>query len=179
MIIPNKSTIAEEDPIEVPFGQGSPPHRGEVDDRDHDDDSDYGRPSSTRSPPLVPSSEPATGLSALTARLAAGNTGGGTAANDESDAPAGRSNDEYFTPSLYGRSSVASDRSGLGGHSRNPSRSGRNERELEGMKEELKREYEFKIATLQNKANGSDERVKLMEEELNSLKEVRAFCHYH
>jgi hypothetical protein len=46
------------------------------------------------------------------------------------------------------------------------------EKEWEASREEIKRDYEFKLATLQNKSNGSEERVKVLEEELELLQEA-------
>jgi hypothetical protein len=45
-------------------------------------------------------------------------------------------------------------------------------KEWEARLEETRSDYEFKLATLQKKANGSDERVKILELKLELLKAV-------
>jgi protein SPA2 len=149
MIIPNKSTI-EEEYIEVPYGRdvresGSTMmderersrepsgDAGRLTDGELDNGSDFTSPLSPRSPPA--------GLSGLSARLK-----GVEAEDDERGIPGvgGRGGDDYYDK--YGRSSVNSDHSVA---------SGSGTRMLAGRatasedQEKMKRDYEFRIATMQ------------------------------
>ncbi|KAG2015810.1 hypothetical protein CC2G_009047 [Coprinopsis cinerea AmutBmut pab1-1] len=132
MIIPIKSTM-EEEYIEVPYGRETRESSGTLDTpgpeaRDallaEDSASDY--PMSPRSPPG--------GLSGLSARLKMD--------DEEDDGPAAgnKSGDDYFDK--YGRSSVNSDRSasgrGFGGRA-----------SVGGDADKIRRDYEYKIATMQ------------------------------
>lgn len=106
MIIPNKSTIAEED-IEVPYGREVRDSTGTaVDERERSrEDTDAEQDEvGLRSPP----SGGLGGLSGLTARLA-------DAEEEDEGAMSGgggaRSGDDYFDKMSFGRASVASDRS--------------------------------------------------------------------
>ncbi|KAJ7594607.1 hypothetical protein C8J56DRAFT_821455 [Mycena floridula] len=137
MIIPNKSTM-EEEYIEVPYGRdtresvdGSRDNSQEVmapgPDADIDSASDYPSPMSNRGGP--------SGLSGLSARLK------GADDDDESGA-ANKSGDDYYA---LGRSmSAGSDRSGTGISSRLGGRTS-----VADDHEQIKRDYEFKIATMQ------------------------------
>ncbi|THH15019.1 hypothetical protein EW146_g5389 [Bondarzewia mesenterica] len=143
VIIPNKSTIAEEE-IEVPYGrqarESGSTAAGEDDldeagleDGVRDEDSDSGG-----------------GLSALGRRL--GSAGG------EEDRSAQSAGDAYFDKMSFGRASVASDRS-LGRHG-----SGNNGGRSSGggggeEHERLKRDYEFRIATMQSRMGGLEREV--------------------
>lgn len=127
VIIPNKSTIAEEE-IEVPYGRQirDSASTAMLDDGDRDRNTDGEQESS----PMVG------GLNGLSARLKQVDdvdtppVGNGTPTNGE----------DYFDRASYGRVSVASDRSA----SRIP-----------GEEEQrLRREYEYKIATMQNRIAG-------------------------
>ena len=127
MIIPNKSTIAEEE-IEVPYGRQirDSSSTAMMDDGDRDGNTDGEQGLS----PMVG------GLNGLSARLKQ---------VDEEDSPPVRngvpsSGEEYFDRLSYGRASVASDRSVT---------------KAAGEEEErIRREYEYKIATMQNKIAG-------------------------
>lgn len=203
MIIPNKSTIAEEE-IEVPFGgrEGRESSSTAMDDRDRggdrgidtdgeaerDPESDYRSPRS-----------PFGGLSGLSARL-------GRDTDDDDPGPARGGGDDYYDKMSVGRASVASDRSGGGGPGSrlnpnnsaniyNTSRSGSAAGGGLGAEEQekMRRDYEFRIATMQSKIQGlerevggaggqrererkwedGEERVRSMEEELNGLRRVR------
>ncbi|KZS88925.1 hypothetical protein SISNIDRAFT_552392 [Sistotremastrum niveocremeum HHB9708] len=172
VIIPNKSTIAEEDPIEVPFGNGSNGGADTSGAKDTDGERDLERESDSDFGPSPKSPEPV-GLNALTGRVLGNSTNQPSSLPiEDSDTGGGatRSGDEYFDKMSFGRTSVASDRSAP--LSRNPSRVGRDRESAlaEKDREDLKKEYEYKIATLQKKANGSEERVRMMEEELNTLR---------
>jgi len=186
MIIPNKSTI-EEEYIEVPYGRDARESgsttiderersrdasrdAGRLGDGEIDSASDYPSPLSPRSPPA--------GLSGLSARLK-----GVENEDDERDIPGagGRSSDDYYDK--YGRSSVNSDHSvasGVGARSR----AGASEDQ-----EKLRRDYEFRIATMQTqitslqrdlgdagdrerKLKEGEARVRQMEEELMILRRV-------
>lgn len=171
MIIPNKSTIAEEE-LEVPYGRevrdsGSTTRdrereRAQRGSRADEDRSEYGEDEPEEG------SRPG-GLAALTARL--------QAVGDE-DEEVGRSGEDYFEKMSMGRTSAASDRSFA--------RGGRNS---VGAEEELRREYEYKIATMQQRITGlerevsesrekervwaqSEERVRAIEDELRELRHV-------
>jgi hypothetical protein len=163
--------MAEEDPIDIPFGEApassSVPSARSAYSNNRDTDveeseSDYGR--SPKSP-----EQGGGGLSGLSARLGASSRG--EPQNVDSDIGGGptKSSDEYYDKMSFGRTSVASDRSGGAPLSRNASKVSDRDRE------DLKREYEFKIATLQKKVGAGDERAKLMEEELRTLREVGMF----
>lgn len=126
VIIPNKSTIAEEE-IEVPYGRqirdSSSTAMLEDGDRDRNTDGEL-------ESPLVSG-----GLNGLSARLKQ---------VDEEDPPmrtgVPSSGEEYFERMSYGRTSVASDRSAS---------------KIPGEEEEkIRREYEYKIATMQNRIAG-------------------------
>ena len=127
VIIPNKSTIAEEE-IEVPYGRQirDSSSTAMMDDGDRDRNTDGEQESS----PMVG------GLNGLSARLKQ---------VDEEENPPTRngvpsSGEEYFDRMSYGRTSVASDRSV-------PKVPGEEE-------EKIRREYEYKIATMQNRIAG-------------------------
>ena len=148
IIIPNKSTIAEED-IEVPYG------RSESAPEDGDGETD----------------EVEGGLSALARRL-----------GQDPDTDGGGRSDDYFDKISFGRASVASDRSARAG-------GGRVSTALNEDHEKMRREYEFRIATMQNRITvleraiedgdlrerqleQSDQRVKQLEEELDKFRRV-------
>ncbi len=146
IIIPNKSTIAEED-IEVPYG------RSESAPEDGDGETD----------------EVEGGLSALARRL-----------GQEPDTDGGGRSDDYFDKISFGRASVASDRSARGG---------RVSAALHEDNEKMRREYEFRIATMQSRIAAleraiedgdlrgrqleqSEQRVKQLDEELDKFRRV-------
>ena len=198
MIIPNKSTIAEEE-IEVPYGREVRDSTGTaVDERGRDRDRMSGR---TRSRDLsrgtdtdADADEPIGGLSGLSARLQQ------VDADDDEDDRGGRisgagarSNDEVYDRVSYGRTSVASDRSGGGAGSR--AYGGRTSVAGEDQ-ERIKRDYEYKIATMQTritslerdledardremKASENDKRVMILEDELDTLRQVSVICLSH
>lgn len=189
MIIPNKSTI-EEEYIEVPYGRDARESgsttvderersreasgdAGRLTDGEMDSASDYPSPLSPRSPPA--------GLSGLSARLQEmGDDEGGASGTG------GRSGDDYYDK--YGRSSANSDRSiGNGMVTRMV---GRPEDQ-----EKVKRDYEYKIATMQTQITNlqrdlgdagekerrwkeGETRVRQMEEELISLRRVNDSVKY-
>lgn len=146
MIIPTKSTMEEED-IKIPYGQdkresGSTTMdersgenvnyrdtRGAYNtDGEPDSASDYPSPMSPRSPPA--------GLGGLAARLR--NVEGDEDEEGNASGAGGRSGGEEY----YGRSSVNSDRggSGLGMRMRGS---------VTEDQEKMRRDYEYKIATMQ------------------------------
>ena len=127
VVIPNKSTIAEEE-IEVPYGRQirDSSSTAMLDDGDRDRHTDGDRDSS----PMVG------GLNGLSARL--------KHVSEEDNHPTRNgvpsTGDDYFDRMSYGRTSVASDRSAS---------------KVPGEEEEkIRREYEYKIATMQNKITG-------------------------
>lgn len=181
VIIPNKSTM-EEEYIDIPYGRearesGVTTIDERVGDRElggdsepPDSASDYPSPATARSPPS---------LGGLNARL--------KGVEDEDDlVPGNRSGDDFYDK--YGRSSVDSTRSAGG----NPitsrligSRSSNSEET-----EKMRRDYEYKIATMQTqitnfqrdlgeaaenekKRKESDARVRQLDEELLDLRQVR------
>lgn len=162
MIIPNKSTIAEEE-IEVPYGRELRESMGTERDRSRERTDTEGEMDEMRNP--VPGFG---GLSGLSARLQADEEG------DEGNSGT-RSNDDYFEKLSFGRASVTSDRSAggrmMGGRA-----------SVAGEDERIRREYEFKIATMQTRITGlerdledalqGDEKVRLMETELEELRRV-------
>ena len=188
MVIPNKSTIAEED-IEVPYGREVRDSTGTAVDererinrrdrsreRESDTDFDGDDALSPRSPPSALGG--LGGLSGLAARLQA-------AEGDDDDGGTGGRSDDYFDKISFGRASVASDRSASG---RMPA--GRTSVNG-GDHERMKRDYEYKIATMQSRITGlerdlenahlrsqesagSDERIRVMEAELGEFRRVRA-----
>jgi hypothetical protein len=162
VIIPNKSTIAEEE-IEVPYGRQirDSSSTAMLDDGDRDRNTD-----GEQELPLMVG-----GLNGLSARLKH---------VDEEDNPPIRAGvpsggEDYFERMSYGRTSVASDRSAS---------------KVPGEEEEkIRREYEYKIATMQNRIAGLERdledasekgrsnadgnaRAALLEQELNEFRKV-------
>lgn len=192
MIIPNKSTI-EEEYIEVPYGRDARESGSTtLDDRERindssrdidlvgdseiDNASDYPGPLSPRSPPG--------GLSGLSARLK------GVEDDDDDDdgvasVPGNRSGDDFFEK--YGRSSVNSDRSAGGTSSLASRLAGR--ASISADQEKMRRDYEFKIATMQTQITNlqrdlgdaaeterkwqeGEARVRQLEDELSTFRRV-------
>lgn len=191
MIIPNKSTIAEEE-IEVPYGREMRDSIGTATD-DRERSREHSRADTDPEPdevsPLSPPSAGLGGLSGLTARLQAA-----TVEDEDEGALSGGGNksDDYFDKMSFGRASVASDRSaGAGVAARMGGRSSVNGGD-DG--ERIRREYEFKIATMQTRITAlehdledaqlreqkwaeSEERFRTMEDELEELRSVsRSAC---
>ena len=146
IIIPNKSTMAEED-IEVPYGRSeSVPGDGD------------GEPDEVEG-----------GLGGLARRLA-----------QDPDTDGGARSDDYYDKISFGRASVASDRSARGGRvSAAPNEDG----------EKMRRDYEFRIATMQGRIASlereiedgdvrtrqlelSDQRIKQLEDDLDKFRRV-------
>ncbi|THG98490.1 hypothetical protein EW145_g7419 [Phellinidium pouzarii] len=156
VIIPNKSTIAEED-IERPDTDGE----GITDNE----------PANSRSPRLE--AGVLGGLSGLSARL----RDRPVEEDDEDGWPgAGRSGEEYFDKLSFGRASVASDRSmGISQSSRtsafiNTGRMSKTGGSFDADLESLRREYEYKIATMQNRLAGLERSLEDAEERERRLK---------
>ncbi|KAG6920029.1 hypothetical protein DXG01_010097 [Tephrocybe rancida] len=171
VIIPNKSTI-EEEYIKVPYGRERESASMSIDERDRSGDGSRltdGELDSASDYPMSPQSPPA-GLSGLSARLKDVND---EDSDDRDVAVArGRSGDEYFD----------TDRSVGDMGSRSNGRSGAPEDQ-----DKMKRDYEYKIATMQTqitnlqrdmgdveererRMNQGEMRVKQMEEELATFK---------
>jgi hypothetical protein len=152
IIIPNKSTIAEED-IEVPYGRSeSAPEDGEGE-----------------------ADEVESGLGSLARRL-----------GQDPDTDGGARSDDYYDKMSFGRASVASDRSArvVGGRaSTAPNDDG----------EKMRRDYEFRIATMQSRIASlereiedgdvrarqieqSDQRMSQLENDLDKFRRV-SLCH--
>ncbi|EJD07954.1 uncharacterized protein FOMMEDRAFT_138038 [Fomitiporia mediterranea MF3/22] len=205
VIIPNKSTITEEE-IEVPYAREressstavggrnsrSPDVRDHSPDQRGDTDGEGITDSSARSPQLEVSG--LGGLSGLTARLRERTLD----EDDEDWSGQGRSGEEYFDKMSFGRASVASDRSASGGPgqssrvstSMNSGRMSKTGGSFDVDVEALRREYEYKIATMQSRIttlersvedaeergrrfakNDKDEKTKVLEEEIKLLRE--------
>ena len=163
VIIPNKSTIAEEE-IEVPYGRQTRDSTSTamLDDGDRDRNTDGEQESS----PMIG------GLNGLSARLK--QVDDGDSSPMRNGVPS--AGEDYFDRAAFGRTSVASDRS----TSRIP-----------GEEEErIRRDYEYKIATMQNKIAGLERdledagekgrsntngnaRAAQLEQELNEFRKVR------
>ncbi|KAH7883156.1 hypothetical protein F5I97DRAFT_1939003 [Phlebopus sp. FC_14] len=158
MIIPNKSTIAEED-IEVPYGREIRDSSGTaVDDRDgsqerrvRDLDDDLGADDGSMG-----------GLSGLSARL----RGQVNMDDDDDDGGGGRSGEDYFDKVSLGRASVTSDRS-IGGVGLSSRAIGGRASAGGDEHERLRREYEFKIATMQS-------RIAMLERDAGSTEQREA-----
>ncbi|KAH8087889.1 hypothetical protein BXZ70DRAFT_540058 [Cristinia sonorae] len=187
MIIPNKSTIAEEE-IEVPYGREVRDSSGTaIDDREQrprgngafrDQSGERSRGTDTEGDDDFRS--PVGGLAGLSARLQANSND----VDDDDDggrssAAGGRSGDDYYDKMSYGRTSVTSDRSGGRGGGR-ASASGDDH-------QKIRRDYEYKIATMQTKIAGlereleeaasrdsdrahTEDRVRMLEEELDEVR---------
>jgi protein SPA2 len=177
MIIPNKSIMAEEE-IEIPYGReaGEGMHMDRDRIADMDGTLDGEADTNLYASPLAGSASPLGGLSGLSARLRADE-------DDEGQMSGGnRSGEDYFDKMSFGRAaSAASDRS-IGARVGGGRSSVTNE-------DHLRREYEYKLATMQSKITGlerdlsdadervkkskmSEERVRQMEEELSGLRRV-------
>lgn len=152
MIVPTKSTIAEEN-IEVPYGQGAESDTGRssrlpsTQERSPDDRTTTFGDTSEGDSPRVPLE--VGGLNGLSARL-------GEDEDDEDEwSGQGKSGEEYYDKMSFGRASVASDRSlNLAPGTRYSSNGniGRLSKTAMGNDlESVRRDYEFKIATLQNR----------------------------
>ncbi len=182
VIIPNKSTM-EEEYIDIPYGrEGRDSGVTTIDDRVGDGGRDTGNesePPDTASdyPSPMTSRSPPAGLMGLSARL--------KEVEIEDDSAAGnRSGDELYDK--YGRSSVDSTRSaggGMGARLMRASTTAADERE------KMRRDYEFKIATMQSQITSmqrdldesaehekrrreSEARVRQLDEELAGLRQV-------
>ena len=170
MIIPNKSTIAEEE-IEVPYGRDSQATARNRGPGPVESDSEREEEASPRRPPQVGLA----GLSGLSARL--------QQADDEDVGR--RSGDDYFDRASYSRQSQASDRSAGGSRLMNGGRTS-----VAGEDERMRRDYEYKIAKMQSQITSlerelegvqdreqkwldGENRVSVMEQELSELQRVR------
>lgn len=174
MIIPNKSTIAEED-IEVPFGREIRDSSiAMIDDRSQELGKDVDGDAATDGE----NDTSLLGLSGLSARLKS---------QGDLDDDGVRSGDDYFDKVSLGRASVTSDRS-AGGAAYLGSRAMGGRASVGGDEaERLRRDYEFKIVAMQNRiatlerdlANSqqreellqeSQQRMQLLEEEIDGFR---------
>jgi hypothetical protein len=178
MVIPNKSTIAEEE-IKVPYGEEDDLRNsgligeGKDDEPFEDLDTEDGASASFKSP--VSSSS--AGLGGLSALSAIGNRQDRSRESDD-DPGTGRSDSDYYERAL-GRSS--SDKPG-----RNANIKTRQSNTLED-EDKLRRDYELKIATMQMRINSleadlaestthkaeSEDQVRKLTSELELLRNVR------
>jgi protein SPA2 len=181
MIIPNKSTIAEEE-IEVPYGREIRDSTGTaVDERDRSKERGQETDTDAENDDLRSPASGLGGLSGLTARLQAD--------DDEDDGMMSgtRSADDYYDKMSFGRASVTSDRSAGGRMSGRVSVGGGGGGSEDS--ERIRRDYEFKIATMQTRITGlerdlesaqmreqdrsnGDDRVRMLETELEELRRV-------
>ncbi|KAI0338375.1 hypothetical protein BDW22DRAFT_709598 [Trametopsis cervina] len=189
MIIPNKSTIAEEE-IEVPYGREMRDSTSTaMDERERSREqsranTDVEADDDLNSPPGGMG-----GFSALTARLQ-------SVGNNDDDEGTGNKSEDYFDKMSFGRASVASDRSGGGGMLAGVLAGVAGGSRLGGRSsvggdegERIRREYEFKVATMQTRIGAlerdleeaqlreqkwaeSEERVRSMEGELEDLRRL-------
>ncbi|CAE7230326.1 unnamed protein product [Rhizoctonia solani] len=157
-VTPNKSTIAEED-IQVPYGRDE----GTEDEEEDDDDTkrlvgEESRNGHTKKPSQG-------GLNALGFNLLSTpmspTSDDGTPMNGLN----GRTNSDYYEKMSFGRASVTSSQGGGGGEIKR------------GEVEDLRRDYEFKIATMQSKiatyedkSRGDGERIRTLEGELRDIR---------
>ncbi|KAE9408640.1 hypothetical protein BT96DRAFT_913786 [Gymnopus androsaceus JB14] len=131
MIIPNTSTM-EEEYIEVPYGRDARQSGSSMND-ERETSRDRGPEPFTDPEPDSASEYASPGLSA---RLKA---------DDDDDIPSARSGDDYYDKASYGRNSANSDRS-LNGYS---NRMGGGRSSVPEDNEKMRRDYEFRIATMQ------------------------------
>lgn len=205
MIIPNKSTIAEED-IEVPYGRDARDSTATAtDERDRDrGEADADSANEWKIP--LNGLGGLSGLSGLSERLGRPDTDD----EERASAPGAGRNDDYFDKMSLGRASVASDRSvggagagvggagsrlGPNGGSRSGSAAGNNNLGGGEDQERMRRDYEYKIATMQSRIQGlerdlgdqgskerkwkdGEDRVRQMEEELTGLRRVSVLSLY-
>ena len=183
VIIPNKSTM-EEEYIDIPYGRdGRDSGVTILDERERTRDGlggDNEQDSASEYPsPMMNSRSPLVGLSGLSARL--------KGVEDDDELVAGnKSGDDLYDK--YGRSSVDSTRSA--GNSASNVRMATVRTTAPEDQEKLRRDYEYKIATMQTqitnlqrdlgdntehekKRKESESRVKHLEEELASIHQVK------
>ncbi|KAG8849964.1 component of the polarisome [Tulasnella sp. 330] len=154
VVIPNKSTIAEEE-IQVPYG------RDDDESRDFDSASERGGPvDPKRFPPHQPNRSLSQGLNALGTSLLNGPISPGTDEDGgmDRDRVVGRGQGDYYDT----RASTVSTGSVLAG-----ANGGRGTREEREAAEQMRSEYEFKIATMQN-------RISTLETDLANTKDRRS-----
>ena len=178
MVIPNKSTIAEEE-IEVPYGREIRDSTGTaVDERDRSRERSRETDTDAETDEFRSPAGGLGGLSGLTARLQADDD------EDDGAMSGARSADDYYDKMSFGRASVTSDRSAGGRMGGRASVGGGGGGE---DSERIRRDYEFRIATMQTRitglerdlenaqmANGGD-RVMMLEAELEELRKVRCY----
>ncbi|KAG8701852.1 component of the polarisome [Ceratobasidium sp. 395] len=149
-VTPNKSTIAEE-VIQVPYG------RDEGTEDEDEDDRNARRPSSDEDPSRHSKKPSQGGLNALGFSLLS------TPLSPTSDDGAlpnglnGRAASDYYEKMSFGRASVSSSQGGGGGERRNT--------EIE----DVRREYEFKIATMQSKLSALEDKARSEGERARTL----------
>lgn len=156
VVIPNKSTIAEEE-IQVPYG------RDDDESRDFDSASERGGAvDAKRFPPHQPNRSLSQGLNALGSSLLNGPISPGTddGGGLDRERVVGRGQGDYYDTISAARASTVSTGSVLAG-----ANGGRGTREEREAAEQMRSEYEFKIATMQN-------RISTLEIDLANAKDV-------
>ncbi|KLO10315.1 hypothetical protein SCHPADRAFT_906964 [Schizopora paradoxa] len=177
MIVPTKSTIAEEN-IEVPYGQGTESDTGRsmrlpsTLERSPDDRTTTFGDTSEGDSPRVPLE--VGGLNGLSARLR--DRGADEDEDDEDEwSGQGKSGEEYYDKMSFGRASVASDRSlnlAPGARYSSSGNIGRLSKQAMGDDlESVRRDYEFKIATLQNRLASLERELENVEDREKRLRE--------
>lgn len=152
-VTPNKSTIAEE-VIQVPYGRDEGTEDEDFDDREDTarrtgSDEDVGRHSKK------PSGLNALGFSLLSTPL--------SPTSDDGAAPNGlngRATSDYYEKMSFGRASVTSSQGGGGGERRNT--------EIE----DVRKDYEFKIATMQNRIAAMENEARLAADRERDLRRM-------
>ncbi|KAJ1306218.1 hypothetical protein OPQ81_010926 [Rhizoctonia solani] len=160
-VTPNKSTIAEEE-IQVPYGRDE---GSEDEEEEEEEDDDSKRPLSGENRNGHGKKPSQGGLNALGFNLLSTpmspTSDDGTPMNGLN----GRTNSDYYEKMSFGRASVTSSQGGGGGETKR------------GEVEEIRRDYEFKIATMQSKVASYEdkgradaERIKSLENELRDVR---------
>ncbi|KAG9088464.1 component of the polarisome [Ceratobasidium sp. 370] len=151
-VTPNKSTIAEE-VIQVPYGRDEG-----TEDEDEEDRDDVGhRPGSDDDPSRHSKKPSQGGLNALGFSLLSTPL---SPTSDDGAAPNGlngRATSDYYEKMSFGRASVTSSQGGGGAERRNTE------------VEDVRREYEFKIATMQNKLAALEDKARSESERARAL----------
>lgn len=187
VVIPNKSTIAEEK-IEVPYGREDDAVDTQAsestvigDDNDGDQDRDDPRGMDSASVGFKSPTSSTGGVGALSALSAMGKFPASRKRESDDDTAPTRSDSDYYEKT-FGRISVSSERQG---------RSSSRVRKLSnaGEGDRLRRDYELKIATMQSRITGlegdvadvatrkaeSDDHVRKLTSELEKFRSVSVF----
>jgi len=151
MVIPNKSTIAEEE-IKVPYGEEDDPRNSRLvlEEKDDEPFEDLDAEDSVSTDFKSPVSPPG-GLGGLSALSAIGSRQIEPSRESDDDHVTGRSDSDYYERTL-GRPSSSSDRSGRTGNVKTRPSNAIDE-------EKLRRDYELRIAAMQKRINSLETTV--------------------